>query len=106
MAETLTLNAPPALLRKLDQTSQRYGELQDSLNDPAFVANPQKMIAAIKESGQLAPVVERYREYREAARQVAELTEMAATRGDPDMAALAQDELPGARAKAAELLEA
>jgi len=106
MAETLTLNAPPALLRKLDQTSQRYGELQDSLNDPAFVANPQKMIAAIKESGQLAPVVERYREYREAARQVTELTEMAATRGDPDMAALAQEELPGARAKAAELLEA
>ena len=50
MAETLTLSAPPALLRKLDQTSQRYGELQDSLNDPAFVANPQKMIAAIKES--------------------------------------------------------
>src|SRR4051812_7523098 len=106
MAETLTLSAPPALLRKLDQTSQRYGELQDSLNDPAFVANPQKMIAAIKESGQLAPVVERYREYREAAKQVGELTEMITSKADAEMAALAEEELPGARAKAAELLEA
>jgi peptide chain release factor 1 len=106
MSETSTLSAPPALLRKLEQTSQRYGELQNSLNDPAFVSNPQKMIAAIKESGQLAPVVEKYREYREAAKQVDELTEMAASKGDADMAALAEEELPGAKTKVAELLEA
>jgi peptide chain release factor 1 len=106
MSETSTLSAPPALLRKLEETSQRYGELQNSLNDPAFVSNPQKMIAAIKESGQLAPVVEKYREYREAAKQVDELTEMAASKADADMAALAEEELPGARTKVGDLLEA
>ena len=106
MSETSTLSAPPALLRKLEETSQRYGELQNSLNDPAFVSNPQKMIAAIKESGQLAPVVEKYREYREAAKQVDELTEMAAGKADADMAALAEEELPAARTKVGELIEA
>src|SRR5258706_14062392 len=106
MSDTSTLSAPPALLRKLEETSQRYGELQNSLNDPAFVSNPQKMIAAIKEQGQLAPVVEKYREYQQAARQGDELTEMAGSKGDAEMAALAEEELPGALAKAAELLKA
>jgi len=105
MAE-MTLVAPPALIRKLDQTLHRHGELQESLNDPAFVSNPQKMIAAIKEQGQLAPVVEKYREYQSAVRQLEELTEMAAGKADAEMAALAEEELPGARGKAAELLEA
>jgi peptide chain release factor 1 len=105
MPEATIQSAPPALIRKLDETIRRYDELQNSLNDPAFVSNAQKMIAAHKESGQLLPVVERYREYVAAARQVDELVEMAATRGDPDMAALAAEELPEAKAKTARLLE-
>ena len=106
MPETSTLSAaPPALLRKLDEMSARYDELQNSLNDPAFVSDHQKVIAASKESGQLLPVVERYREYRSAARQVDELTEMAGNKTDADMAALAEEELPGAREKATALLE-
>jgi peptide chain release factor 1 len=106
MSESTTQAAPPALLRKLGELANRYDELQNSLNDPAFVANPQKMIAAHKESGQVLPVVERYRQYVSAARQVDELTEMAANRAaDADMAALAEEELPAAREKAATLLE-
>jgi peptide chain release factor 1 len=105
MSETATLSAPPALLRKLHEMNSRYEELQNSLNDPAFVSNPQLMIAASKETGQLQAVVETYREYKEAAKQVAELAEMSTNRADADMAALAEEELPGARDKANRLLE-
>src|SRR5213082_514270 len=98
MPETSTLSAaPPALLRKLDQMSARYDELQNSLNDAAFVSDHQKVITASKESGQLLPVVERYREYRSAARQVDELTEMAGNKTDAEMAALGGRIARGAR---------
>ena len=99
------LSAPPALLRKLDEMAARYDQLQDSLNDPAFVSNPQKMIAAGRETGQLEPVVAKYREYLKAVKQTGELTEMSAG-ADAEMAALAAEELPSARAAAVELLEA
>jgi peptide chain release factor 1 len=105
MPDVSTVSAPPALLRKLEELSRRYEELQNSLNDPAFVSNPQMMIPATKESGQILPVVERYREYQSAARQVEELTEMSANRADPDMAALAEEELPAAIEKANRLVE-
>lgn len=96
--------APPALIRKLDEMSRRYDELQNSLNDPAFVSNPHKMIAASKETGQLEPVVSRFREYQKTVTQVAELEEMSKG-GDAEMAALAQEELPQAQAQASELIE-
>jgi peptide chain release factor 1 len=105
MPDPTTLPVPPSLIRKLDELIHRYEEMQNSLNDPAFLANSHKMIAANKESGQLLPVVEKYREYKSTIQQVAEMTEMAANRADPDMAALAEEELPAARVKADQLLE-
>jgi peptide chain release factor 1 len=107
MADTLapSLAAPPALLRKLDEVAKRYDELQNSLNDPAFVASPQKMIAASKETGQLEPVVSKYREYQKATKQLEDLREMIKG-GDVEMSALAQEELPQAEASASDLLEA
>jgi peptide chain release factor 1 len=105
MPETTIPTAPPALLRKLQEMSNLYDELQNSLNDPAFVSNSRKMIAASKESGQLQPVVEKFKEFKNAAKQIDELTEMSANKADPDMAALAEEELPAAREKATRLLE-
>jgi len=105
MADTTALSAPPALIRKLEELSRRYAELQDSLNDPAFVSNAQKMIAASKETGQLEPVVSKYQEYVKAVGQVNELIEMAKG-SDQEMAGLAENELPGARQAAIDILEA
>jgi peptide chain release factor 1 len=105
MSDTQTASAPPAVLRKLGEMSRRYDELQNSLGDPSFVSNAQAMIAASKESGQLLGVVTKYREYLEAARQVEELVDMTTTKGDAEMAALAEEELPPARERAAAMLE-
>src|SRR5260221_8570746 len=98
-------DAPPALLRKLDETARRYSELQESLNDPAVLAQPQRMIAASKESGQLDPIVTRYREWQKARDAVGELRELAADKADADMAEMAAAELLGVQTRADELLE-
>ena len=98
------MNSP--LIRRLSQTERRLAELQDSLNDPAVLTNSAKLVAASKEAGQLEPVVTRFREFQQAAKQVAELSEMSANRADAEMSELAAAELPEARAKADALLEA
>ena len=44
-----TITAPNApLLRKLDELAAKYQSLQDSLNDPAVLSNPQRLVAASK----------------------------------------------------------
>ena len=98
-------NAPAALLRKLDEMTARLTGLRASLEDPAVLANHQKLASISKETGQLEPVVSRYSDYKKTLREVGELREMIATRGDPEMAALAEAELPTAQENAARMLE-
>src|SRR5688572_31713120 len=88
------------LIRRLSQTERRFAELQDSLNDPAVLSNSAKLVAASKEAGQLEPVVTRFREFKQAIQQVAELSELSANKSDAAMSELAAAELPEARAKA------
>jgi peptide chain release factor 1 len=94
------------LIRKLDEMRQRYESLQASMNDPEVLGNPQKLIAASKESGKLEPVVNRFAEYLKAEKNTRDLEEMARNKGDSEMAEMAAAELPGARAHSGELLEA
>jgi peptide chain release factor 1 len=94
------------LIRKLDEKLARFTELRESLNDPAILSNPQKLIAVSKESGQLETVLTRYQEYRKARGQVDELQTMAANKADAEMAELAAAELAEVQAKVHQLLEA
>ena len=93
-----------ALIRKLDETAARFDELQQQMNDPAVLGNPQRLVAISKESGQLEPVVSKYRDYQKAHDATVELRELS-NGADRDMAELAQSELPDAQAKADALLE-
>ncbi|HZZ43753.1 MAG TPA: PCRF domain-containing protein [Tepidisphaeraceae bacterium] len=104
MTDVMSKNLAP-LIRKLDEMAARYKELQDSLSDPAVLSNAGRLVPITRESGQLSPVVERYRVYQAAERAAAELEEMAGNKADAEMAEMAQSELPEARAKAAALLE-
>jgi peptide chain release factor 1 len=94
-----------ALIRKLEELAARYEELQASMNDPAVLGNSQRIVAASKETGQLEPVVARYREYRKAQASADELRKLLANKADPEMAELAESELPQAAAHADSLLE-
>lgn len=95
MAEVLA--PPPALIRKLEEIDQRYQEMESQLNDPAIANNGQKIVSISREKGAMSPIVMRYRDYREASKQVGELREMSGNRSDPDMAELASSELPELR---------
>ena len=98
-------NPPNPLIRKLDELSARFDNLREQMNDPAILANHQKVVPLSRESGQLEPMVGRYREYQKIQREIQSLQEMSQSKADPEMAELAEEELPGLQARAAELLE-
>jgi peptide chain release factor 1 len=93
------------LIQKLDELSSRFDELQNSMNDPAVLGNPQRIVAVSKEAGKLEPVVRKYRDYRKANDSVAELRKLIDNKSDREMSELAESELPQAAASAAGLLE-
>ena len=93
------------LMRRLAETERRFAELQESLNDPATLSNPTRIVSASKEAGQLEPLVSKFRQFKAAAQQVEELVEMSANKTDAEMSQLAEAELPDARTKVNALLE-
>jgi hypothetical protein len=97
MTQTTDTNA--ALLRKLDETARRFDELQSQLNDPAVHSNSARLIAISKESGQIEPVVDKYRAYRKALEAASELRELS-NGTDKEMSELATSELPDAESRA------
>ena len=104
MAEVLAA-PPPTLIRKLDEIDLRFNELEAQMADPSIASNSQKIVAVSKEKGKLETIVAKYRDYKQAAAQVAELMELSENRADPEMAELAVSELPAARRKAHDILE-
>ncbi len=105
---TLPFDVPEAhtrwrpLLAKLHETALRHAELQEQMNDPAVLNDSQKLVAVSRESGQLAGPAETYRQYEAAAGELVDLREM---QSDPEMAEMAEADLPRVEAKLDELLE-
>jgi peptide chain release factor 1 len=102
---TANQTEPSPLIRKLQEMRQRLHALRESLNDPATQANPQKLVAASKEAGQLEPLVAKYDDYEKTRESAAELARMAQGESDAEMAALVAAELADANRRAAALLE-
>jgi len=100
----MAANTVNPLIRKLEELSARFDLLREQLNDPEVLANHQKVVPLSRESGQLEPVVGRYREYQKLQKEIQSLSEMSGG-GDREMAELAEAELPEARARAEGLLE-
>jgi peptide chain release factor 1 len=96
--------AQTPLIRKLEEMRLRLESLRASMNDPAILANSQKLVAFSKEAGKLEPVAGKYEQYRKTLHTITELQEIAGNPADPEMARLAEVELPTTRVRAAELL--
>ncbi|MCI0703067.1 MAG: PCRF domain-containing protein, partial [Planctomycetia bacterium] len=84
----------------LEPQLARYRELEQQLYDPAIAADPVRAGAIAKERGSLAKTIEPYLEYKRLCDSIAE-AEAIAARGeaDPDLAALAEEELADLRPK-------
>jgi peptide chain release factor 1 len=93
------------LIRKLDELAAHFDDLRARLNDPAILSDHLKVVPLSRESGQLEPLVNRYRQYQKLQNETQSLQEMVASKSDPEMAQLAQSELPELQNKANSLLE-
>src|SRR5687768_12749735 len=92
-------------LDKLDAVEARFEALTQQLSDPE-VTKSQKLLRDLsKEHAELKKVVEVYRELKKVDGHIAGNKELVATERDPEMVAMAADELRGLETRRAELLE-
>src|SRR5215470_11938089 len=81
------------MFERLDQIEQRYEELTQALASPEIMNDSAKYQKTAKAHSEIAPVVEKYREYKDLKRGIAESKAMLADETDPDMRAYAEEEL-------------
>ncbi len=82
----------------------RYEELTERVSDPAVQANPQTYRTLTKELADIEPLVEAHRRHALLADELAQAREVAAG-GDPEMTALAEDEIERLQRELASLLD-
>jgi peptide chain release factor 1 len=81
------------MLERLEQIEARYEELTQALASPEIVTDSAKYQKTAKAHSEIAPVVEKYREYKDLTRGIVESKVVLAEEQDPDMRAYAQEEL-------------
>ena len=90
------------MLEKLKAIEERLAEVERLLFDPAVYGDRDRLTALSREQKELTPVVACYRAYLRAQDTAREAEEMLS---DPELRALAQEELAGARADMERLQE-
>jgi peptide chain release factor 1 len=81
------------MFERLDQIEARYDELTQALASPEIVTDSAKYQKTAKAHSEIAPVVEKYREYKDLTRGIVESRGVLAEEKDPDMRAYAQEDL-------------
>jgi peptide chain release factor 1 len=87
---------------KLQEIEQRFERLTADLGNPEVIGDRTRFSQVAKERSQLEPLVEAFREYRQAKQQLDDTRAMA---DDPELRELARAELPALEARASELNE-
>ncbi len=90
----------PSIRGKLERIAERFSEVMALLAEAETQTNPARFRDLSREYAQLEPLVSCYDQYLAAERDVAAAEEML---GDPEMAALARDELAQAQARRVDL---
>jgi peptide chain release factor 1 len=81
------------MFERLDQIEARYEELTSALASPDIVNDSAKYQKTAKAHSEIAPTVDKYREYKDLIRGIAESKAMLAEEKDPEMRTYAQEEL-------------
>jgi peptide chain release factor 1 len=81
------------MFERLNQIEARYDELTQALASPETMADSSKYQKTAKAHSEIAPMAEKYREYKELTRGIADSKVMLADEKDPEMRAYAQEEL-------------
>src|SRR5580698_4692965 len=81
------------MFERLDQIETRYEELTQALLSPEITNDSAKYQKTAKAHSEVAEIVEKYREYKDLKRGIAESRAVLADEKDPDMRAYAEEEL-------------
>jgi peptide chain release factor 1 len=81
------------MFERLDQIEARYEELTSALASPDIVNDSTRYQKTAKAHSEISLIVERYREYKDLKRGIAESRTVLADEKDPEMRAYAQEEL-------------
>jgi len=87
-------------IEKLEAVARRFSEVENLLCSPAVLTNHQKLQQLNKERSEIEPVIAAFNDWREIDRKIKEDKEAL---GDPDLRALAEEELPVLEKRAAAL---
>ena len=89
----------------LDEMDARYDELDRQISDPAVARESARLVAISKERGKIRETVEMYRQYKTTVAGIAEAQQMLDDQvADPELKALAQEEIEQLTAKRDRLL--
>lgn len=78
---------------RLAAIEKRFDELTAEMAEPEVAANHERVLSLARERAALEDVVGLYRDYQEAERSLADARSLAAEGADPELAALAQEEI-------------
>jgi peptide chain release factor 1 len=81
------------MFERLDQIETRYEELTQALATPEVITDSSKYQKTAKAHSDIAPIVEKYREYKDLTKGIAESKAVLTDEKDPEMRAYAQEEL-------------
>src|ERR1700746_2509733 len=81
------------MFERLDQIEARYEELPQALASPDIVNDSAKYQKTAKAHSEITPIVEKYREYKDLTKGIAESKAVLAEEKDAEMRAYAQEEL-------------
>src|SRR3989475_6421471 len=93
------------MFERLDQIEARYEELNQALASPEIVTDSAKYQKTAKAHSEIAAIVEKYREYKDLRKGIAESQAMLADEKDPEMRAYAQEELDQLEARVGKVEE-
>lgn len=102
----MTIDISDNLLRKLDELDARYEELSSELLDPEVLQDHRKVRTLSIKRAAIEPLVTEYRGFRKTQNQIEELRTVINNDSDPELVALAREELPEQEAQAKCLIEA
>jgi len=81
------------MFERLDQIEARYEELTQALASPEIIGDSAKYQKTAKAHSEIAEIVEKYREFKDLKKGIAESKAMLADEKDPEMRTYAQEEL-------------
>ena len=87
------------MLDKIEKVVERYDDVERQMSDPEVLADHVRLTELAQERSDLTPLVEAYHQYKKLSQELAEAQELIELEDDPEMLALAQEEVEGLTAQ-------